>query len=64
MQRGTLAVCIREIQKTLAQSSKRLIEDKIAALRVGPRRGKTDEGVPAAGLNHEPKSPNLHSKQT
>src|ERR1700680_3188953 len=35
MQRGTLAVCIREIQRTLAQSSKRLIEDKIAALRVG-----------------------------
>ena len=26
MQRGTLAVCIREIQRTLAQSSKRLIE--------------------------------------
>ena len=35
MQRGTLAVCIREIQRTLAQSSKRLIEDKIASLRVG-----------------------------
>jgi phage terminase large subunit len=35
LERGTLAVCIREIQRTLAQSSKRLIEDKIAALRVG-----------------------------
>ena len=35
MQRGTLAVYIREIQRTLAQSSKRLIEDKIASLRVG-----------------------------
>ena len=34
---GMLAVCIREVQKTLAQSSKRLIEDKIAALKVGGR---------------------------
>lgn len=33
---GTLAVCIREVQKTLAQSSKRLIETKIEALGVGP----------------------------
>jgi phage terminase large subunit len=32
---GTRAVCIREIQRTLAQSSKRLIEDKIQALGVG-----------------------------
>ena len=34
-ERGTLAVCIREVQKTLAQSSKRLIESKIASLGVG-----------------------------
>jgi phage terminase large subunit len=34
-ERGTLAVCIREAQRTLAQSSKRLIESKIAALGVG-----------------------------
>jgi len=34
-QRGTLAVCIREAQRTLAQSSKRLIESKIAALGLG-----------------------------
>jgi phage terminase large subunit len=34
-QRGTLAVCIREAQRTLAQSSKRLIESKIASLGVG-----------------------------
>jgi phage terminase large subunit len=33
--RGTLAVCIREAQRTLAQSSKRLIESKIASLGVG-----------------------------
>ena len=32
---GTLAVCIREVQRTLAQSSKRLIEDKIQSLGVG-----------------------------
>nr|WP_081492431.1 phage terminase large subunit [Bradyrhizobium sp. CCBAU 43298] len=34
-ERGTLAVCIREAQRTLAQSSKRLIEAKIASLRLG-----------------------------
>ena len=33
--RGLLAVCIREVQRTLAQSSKRLIEHKIRALGVG-----------------------------
>jgi phage terminase large subunit len=31
-ERGTLAVCIREAQRTLVQSSKRLIESKIAGL--------------------------------
>lgn len=34
-EKGTLAVCIREVQKTLAQSSKRLIESKIQTLGVG-----------------------------
>jgi hypothetical protein len=34
-ERGTSAVCIREAQRTLAQSSKRLIENKIAALGLG-----------------------------
>lgn len=33
--KGTRVVCIREVQRTLAQSSKRLIEDKIQALGVG-----------------------------
>ena len=33
---GTSAVCIREIQRTLTQSAKRLIEQKIEALGVGP----------------------------
>ena len=32
---GTLAVCIREVQKSLMQSSKRLIEFKIQQLGVG-----------------------------
>lgn len=33
--KGTLAVCLREVQKTLAQSSKRLIETKIRDMGVG-----------------------------
>jgi hypothetical protein len=36
-ERGTSAVCIREAQRTLAQSSKRLIESKIASLGLGHR---------------------------
>ena len=35
--RGTRAVCIRESQKTLSQSSKRLIESKIASLNLSHR---------------------------
>ena len=31
---GTLAVCIREVQKSLMQSSKRMIESKIQSLGV------------------------------
>jgi phage terminase large subunit len=34
---GTLAVCIREVQKSLMQSSKRLIESKIQRLGVADR---------------------------
>ena len=34
-EKGTLAVCVREVQKTLAQSSKRLIESKIRDMGVG-----------------------------
>jgi phage terminase large subunit len=36
-ERGTLAVCIREAQRSLAQSSKRLIESKIASLGLNHR---------------------------
>lgn len=32
---GTRALCVREVQKTLVQSAKKLIEDKIEALGVG-----------------------------
>ena len=39
MERGHLAVCIRELQKTLAESSKRLIEQKIRAMGLGEADG-------------------------
>jgi phage terminase large subunit len=38
-QRGMLAVCIREVQKSLKDSSKRLIETKLAELRLGEADG-------------------------
>lgn len=37
MESGLNAVCIREVQRTIAQSSKKLIEDKIAHHRLGHR---------------------------
>lgn len=36
---GMRAVCIREVQKTLKESSKRLIEDKLQAFGLGERDG-------------------------
>ena len=36
---GMRAVCIREVQKDLSQSSKALLESKLAALRLGPADG-------------------------
>lgn len=36
---GLRSVCIREVQKTLKESSKRLIEDKLTALGLGRRDG-------------------------
>lgn len=38
-ERGLLSVCIREVQKTLAQSSKRLLEQKLADFRLGEADG-------------------------
>jgi len=48
-QPGTLVVCIREKQMTLAQSSKRLIEDKIAAFGVGSGFRIYDEKIKTPG---------------
>lgn len=36
---GLRAVCIREVQKSLKESAKRLIEDKLATLRLGEAEG-------------------------
>jgi phage terminase large subunit len=38
-ERGMLSVCIREVQKSLAQSSKRLIEQKLADFNLGEADG-------------------------
>lgn len=46
---GTRAVCIREIQRTLEHSSKRLIEDKIAAMRVSRKFNITDKKIETPG---------------
>lgn len=37
--RGLRGVCVREVQKTLKQSAKRLIEDKLLALKLGEAQG-------------------------
>ena len=49
---GTRAVCVREVQRTLAQSSKRLIEDKIAELGVGELFSikEREIGTPGGGV--------------
>lgn len=39
LQKGTRAVSIREVQKTLKESSKRLIEDKLQAFKLGEADG-------------------------
>ena len=36
---GLRGVCIREVQKTLKESAKRLIEDKLSALGLGEAQG-------------------------
>jgi phage terminase large subunit len=48
-QQGTLVVCIREKQMTLAQSSKRLIEDKIEACGVGSLFRVYDDKIKTPG---------------
>lgn len=37
--RGLRSVCIREVQKSLKESAKRLIEDKLASMKLGARQG-------------------------
>jgi phage terminase large subunit len=46
---GTRAVCIREVQRTLAQSSKHLIESKIEALGLGSQFTITHENIRTPG---------------
>lgn len=46
---GTAIVCIREVQRTLTQSSKRLIEQKIQSLGVGPLFQSRDDRIKAPG---------------
>lgn len=46
---GTRAVCIREVQKTLADSSKALIETKIRDLGVGSHFNITDKRIDTPG---------------
>lgn len=52
MQPGTRAVCVREIQKSLKESVKRLLEDKITALGVADRFEvlNTEIKAPGGGL--------------
>ncbi|MCX5581479.1 PBSX family phage terminase large subunit [Kaistia terrae] len=49
---GLAAVCIREVQKTLAQSSKRLIENKISNMGVGSQFRVLEDRIetPGGGL--------------
>src|SRR3984957_12944503 len=46
---GTLAVCVRETQKTLKESAKRLIEDKIIDLGVGSAFGVYHDRIKTPG---------------
>ncbi len=52
MQPGTRVVCVREVQKSLKDSVKRLIEDKIEALGVGDRFNvkSAEIGTPGGGV--------------
>jgi phage terminase large subunit len=52
MQRGTRWACIREVQKSLEQSVKRLLEDKLESMGVGPsfEVQKFEIGTPGGGV--------------
>lgn len=49
---GMLAVCVREVQRTLAQSSKRIVEKKIESLGVGSQFDVLNDRIktPGGGL--------------
>jgi phage terminase large subunit len=49
LQPGLRWVCIREVQKSLAQSAKLLIEDKIQTLGVGKKFRVLDKGIETPG---------------
>lgn len=49
---GLRAVCVREVQKTLKESSKRLIEDKIQALGVGRMFNVLSDSIGTPGGGH------------
>jgi phage terminase large subunit len=46
---GLRSVCIREVQRTLKESAKRLIEDKIISLNVGDRFRVLDDRIETPG---------------
>jgi phage terminase large subunit len=46
---GTRAICIREVQKTLAESSKQIVENKIVALGLGAHFKVTREHIETPG---------------
>lgn len=52
MRPGLRAVCVREVQKTLKESAKRLIEDKIGVMRMSDRFGvlNTEIKTPGGGV--------------
>jgi len=49
MRSGSRGVCVREVQKTLKESAKRLIEDKIRALDVGSYFGIFNDHIVTPG---------------
>lgn len=49
MQPGTRGVCIREVQKSLKESAKRLIEDKIQEHQLGREFGVLEAQINTPG---------------
>lgn len=49
MKQGTRVVCVREVQRSLKESVKRLIEDRIAALKIGSVFGILSDRIVTPG---------------